>query len=195
MSFHQTGITTGETKTSYLVRYGIPVNLISNREYEFSMEIYDNGSIFNSSSGDVRFYFESDVKVIIVRETAYTETFVGEWQPIRTVIKLEDNTGLHEVNFGILIKSIEDVPLIKNFQLFVDDINYRGSDILKQDETKRNLKVEKYFSESFIGGIQKLRIYDNALSSIEVLHNAIIESTDNSGYNLKISKGGRIIYV
>jgi len=64
---------------------------------------------------------------------------------------------------------------------------------LVQDPSKADLKIEKYFSEPFKGAIQKLRIYDSALNSQEVLHNASIES-DNLGYALRVSKGGRIIY-
>jgi hypothetical protein len=64
---------------------------------------------------------------------------------------------------------------------------------LVQDAIKANLKIEKYYSVPFKGAIQKLRIYDRSFNSREVLHNVLIES-ENSGYALKINKGGRIIY-
>jgi len=191
LSIKETG-TTATTKSSYLVRYTIPLELISNREYDFSMDVYDK-DIFSylSTSGDVRFYFESDVDVFIVKETGYTNTLVNQWQTIRTIIKIQDNTAKQKVKMGILIES--DHSLNQNFELFIDNIKYVGQDILKQDKTKLGMKVEKYFSESFHGGIQKLRIYDNALTNAEILHNAIYESKSNKGYDLKITKGGRII--
>lgn len=64
---------------------------------------------------------------------------------------------------------------------------------LIQDSSKNELFIEKYFNSPFIGNIQKLRVYDIALESNEVLHNAFIESTNNTNYGILISKGGRII--
>lgn len=71
--------------------------------------------------------------------------------------------------------------------------NFNINDII-QDSTKNNLFVEKYFNSAYIGNIQKLRIYDIALQSTEILHNAIIEADNTTGYNINISKGGRIIH-
>jgi hypothetical protein len=62
-----------------------------------------------------------------------------------------------------------------------------------QDISKNNLFVEKYFNSSYVGNIQKLRIYDNALSNDEIFHNTLIESRSNLGYGILVSKGGRII--
>ena len=64
---------------------------------------------------------------------------------------------------------------------------------LIQDTRKNDLFIEQYFNSSFIGNIQKLRIYDNALNSQEVLHNAKIESANTSGYSITVNLGGRII--
>ena len=55
------------------------------------------------------------------------------------------------------------------------------------------LIIENNFNNSFIGGIQKLRLYDNCLKSNEILHNAIIESKNND--NIIVDKGGRIIRI
>lgn len=63
-----------------------------------------------------------------------------------------------------------------------------------QDPFKNDLFIEKYFNSSYIGNIQKLRIYDKALLPNEVLNNTIIESKNTLGYNITVSKGGRIIY-
>jgi hypothetical protein len=78
--------------------------------------------------------------------------------------------------------------------IYVNDFTYTGADILAQDPRKNNLLIEQNFDNSFIGGIQKLRVYNNALTSPEVLHNALIEAKSNPNLNLPVSKGGRIIY-
>jgi hypothetical protein len=79
-----------------------------------------------------------------------------------------------------------------NTPLFISDFTYRGTDILVQDHRKDNLLIQENFDSSFIGGIQKLRVYNNALTSPEVLHNALIEAKSKT--TMHITKGGRIIY-
>ena len=70
--------------------------------------------------------------------------------------------------------------------------NFNKNTII-QDDQKNNLFVEKYFNDSYIGNVQKLRVYNTALLSTEILHNANIEAMNTSGYDISISKGGRII--
>lgn len=68
-----------------------------------------------------------------------------------------------------------------------------SGDTLVKDTRKDNLLIEKYFNDSFIGNVQKLRIYDNALSSKEILNNCIVEAKSNTNYNIIVSSGGRLI--
>ncbi len=70
--------------------------------------------------------------------------------------------------------------------------HFSGNTITK-DILKDNLTIEKYFNDSFIGNIQKLRVYDNALTSTEILNNAIFEARSNLNYNIAVSSGGRLI--
>jgi len=77
--------------------------------------------------------------------------------------------------------------------IFISDFTYTGSDILVQDERKNNLLIEENFNNSYIGGIQKLRIYDNGLTSPEILHNVMMDARKSPNLNLIISNGGRII--
>jgi hypothetical protein len=112
------------------------------------------------------------------------------WLPLNTKFSIEDNTGKKQVNIGLLIESNRDFN--SDAPLFFSDFTYRGADILVQDHRKDNLLIEENFNSSFIGGIQKLRVYDNALTSPEVLHNALIEA--KSKPTMHITKGGRIIY-
>ncbi len=67
------------------------------------------------------------------------------------------------------------------------------SDVLNTDDSKDNLIIEKYFDNSFIGGLQKLRIYYRVLNNNEIFNNASIEFKNHS-YNVNVTKGGRLIY-
>ncbi len=119
---------------------------------------------------------------------------VNSWIPMKTVLRSEENSGRKSIYVGLLIKTSHsfntDVPL------FVNNFTYTAPDILVQDPRKDNLLIQRNFDSSFIGGIQKLRIYDKALTSPEILHNALVEAKllNSDGQNLRVSKGGRIIY-
>lgn len=187
------GYTSGQTKNQYLIKYNSPIELISNRDYVFEMEVFDDGSLYsiNSVLRDISMQFTSDVDIEILDEVIYSNTLTNQWQKLTTKLRIKENSGVHNINFAILISS--DLPLLPNFNLYFDSIMYTGQDILNKDATKDNQLVEKYFSNSFKGGIQKLRIYDRYLNQVDILNNAIFESKNNLGYGLVISKGGRII--
>lgn len=192
---------TGSTATtnSYYFEYDRPLEILSNREYVFTAKIYDAG-IFETydpvsldpitSKMEILVYGTVDIEV--VSETSYSGGTGGKWITISKTIKLADKTGLQTVFVGISLEST--IPLIEDFKFYVDDFMYRGSDILIQDPTKENLTMESNFSNSFIGGIQKLRIYDYAFNSEQALHNAFWESKGNRGLNINVTRGGRIIY-
>lgn len=116
---------------------------------------------------------------------------LNQWLPIKSRFRTTDNSGQSFIWLGILIESND---LISGGTLYVDNFTYTASDILVRDESKNNLIIEENFDYSFIGGIQKLRIYDKGLNSSEVLHNAMIEANNDPNKNMLISKGGRIIY-
>lgn len=119
-------------------------------------------------------------------------TGLDKWLPIKTKFKVKDNSGQQIIYVGILIQTSYVFNL--NGSIFVNDLKYKGADILNQDSNKDGLLVQQNFDSSFNGKIQKLRIYDRSLNSQEVLHNALIESRKNPNLNLLVSKGGRIIY-
>jgi hypothetical protein len=62
-----------------------------------------------------------------------------------------------------------------------------------QDTRKNNLTIEKNFNNSYVGNIQKLRMYNIALTSNEVLYNTMYEIRNNLNYNILVNKGGRLI--
>lgn len=115
-----------------------------------------------------------------------------DWKPMKMKFRTEDNTGQQFIYLGILIETSDGFNT--GGTLYIDDFTYTGADILVQDETKNNLIIEQNFNSGFLGGIQKLRIYDKALNSTEIMHNALMEMRKNPALNLIISKGGRVIY-
>lgn len=116
----------------------------------------------------------------------------NKWLPIKTKFKIKDNTGKQTLSIGILLETTYEFNPER--PLFIKNFTYEGADILVQDPRKDGLLIEQNFDSSFIGDIQKLRIYNNSLTSQEVLHNALIEMNKNPELNLLVSKGGRIIY-
>ena len=181
---------TGSTgHSSYVLEHNTPITVLSNRDYVVNATI-NKSTLFDIYARDkislIVYSYDSDIEIIdeIIFENG------GGWGEISTTFRLPDNVGRKEVYVGIKIES--SLPFRENGHMFVMDLNYTGADILVQDETKQNLFIEQNFNSSFIGGIQKLRIYDNALTSSEILHNAIIESNNNSLF--QVNRGGRLIF-
>ena len=115
-----------------------------------------------------------------------------KWNSLDYTFKLKDNSSLQYIKVGLLIEST--APLNEGFVLYIRDFDYIAQDSLVQDPEKDNLLIEQNFDSSYKGGIQKLRLYDRAFTSQEVLHNAKIELKNNPGYGYAVSGGGRIIY-
>jgi len=112
------------------------------------------------------------------------------WLPMTSIFRSTENSGQNNIYLGLLIET--DGIFNTGGTLYVKDFTYTAADILVQDERKDNLLIEQNFNTSFIGGIQKLRIYDMALTSPEILHNALFEANLNS--DVIVNKGGRIIH-
>ena len=112
------------------------------------------------------------------------------WLPMSGTFRTPDNTGQNFVYMGLLIETNGEFN--SGGTLFINNFTYTAADILVQDDRKSDFIIGGNFDSSFDGGIQKLRIYDKAFTSPEVLHNALIESQSNP--NIVVSKGGRIIY-
>jgi hypothetical protein len=165
------------------------------QEFEY---IYSDGIMYYGVSGlpvidqfgNLSNYgYASSIKLSGSTNQKSIVTGQGGWKNLKSTFRTPDNTGQKFVSIGLLIET-SDVPNIDK-SLFVKDFTYTAEDILVQDSRKNNLTIEQNFDSGFVGGIQKLRIYDNGLTSTEVLHNALIESKKNP--NIVVSKGGRII--
>jgi len=164
-----------------------------NQEYQY---IYPNGVMYYGETGipvldefgnENTFGYEMPIN--LTGNTLWYTTGVDMWNELKAVIRTSDNTGQSFINVGLLIETTDTLNL--NSPLFISGFTYTASDILVHDTRKNNLTIEENFNTSFIGGIQKLRIYNNALTSPEVLHNALMETKVNP--NIIVSKGGRII--
>lgn len=181
----------GVTNISYFIKYNNLISVISNREYEAELIIYNNDFFIND--GLIKIIPYSDIcDILITDEIIYKYPLNNkkDWSLIKCKFKISDNIGQQFINIGFLIETNDKLNSIGN--LFVGSFSYTGQDILVKDNRKNNLLIEQNFDKPFIGGIQKLRIYEKSLTSTEILHNAYIESQKNS--NIIISKGGRLIY-
>jgi len=189
--------TTGTTTNEYYLEYMQDLDLISNRDYTFTVNFYDRDIFAAYSTGETGMFFVGNVDIMILEEQQYIHTYLGggalpnEWFEIRYKIRLQHNSNKQKIRVGLFVRS--DFPLNPGFAYYFDKFKYVGSDKLVKDKTKDGLLIEEIYDKSFVGGIQKLRIYDNALTPQEILHNALIEAK-NKAYHLLISKGGRIIY-
>jgi hypothetical protein len=187
---------TGSTQQEqYFIDYDTPISLLSNREYTFNLSFYDNGIFLDTLAGSnnsigLVFYDNNEIK--LVQEATswqYNPNSIGELQTISYKVTMNDDTDLQNIKVGILISS--PLGFNNSFEFIVDTLNYSGQDAYAKDNSKQNQLIEQYFSNSFIGGIQKLRMYNRALNPQEIQHNVKIDSTK---YGINRFKGGRIIY-
>lgn len=206
MKIEYTGSTNMIIKSCY-IKYDIPISTISNREYVAKLELFNGGLLKQLRPDNISIHnkisilpYSDDVDISITDDLEYVYplnskvvnyiTGLNEWIEINVKYLTEDNSGQQFISLGILIET--DYEFNLDLPLYIKSLTYEGADILVQDVRKDNLLIEQNFGNSFIGGIQKLRIYNNALSSPEILHNAMIESRNND--NIKVTQGGRIIY-
>lgn len=218
LSMYVDGMFSGENhnKVSVLMYSNdVDINIINDTEYVYPLTasyIYEqqglgpypfpDGEEYQWSVDGVVYYGKTGFPVTsenanIVGYTRPNETTINyaitgfnKWLPITSTFRTPDNTKQNIVELGLLIET--DGELLSGGTIFINDFVYTAADILVQDERKNNLTIEQNFDYSFIGGIQKLRIYDKAFTSPEILHNALIEAKTNP--NIVVSKGGRIIY-
>jgi hypothetical protein len=159
------------------------------QEYEYSL----NGTIYYGVSGVPLTLENMDIngnEIIIPNSQNIIMTGTNTWLPISSTFRTTNNTGQNFVYLNILIET--DSQLLSGGTLFIKDFTYTASDILVKDDRKNNQLIEQNFNSTFIGGIQKLRIYDRALNASEILNNTIFEAKTKP--NIVVSKGGRIIY-
>ena len=250
---HTSGYT-GTTATSYFLKFNHPITVLSNRDYEIDLSLYNNGFADNSR---VELAVYGSVDIDILSEIRYSNPLTAQdfldldgnglhpfpdrgdyeyiylnhheyygatgipvtlenielgiydfipddvingnvvtgtnaWKPLKIVFRTKENSGKQTVYIGLLLTST--VEFNKNIPIYIKNFTYKGADILVQDPRKDNLLIEQNFDESFIGGVQKLRVYNQGLTPAEILHNALYEAKLNPSLNIKVTAGGRIIY-
>jgi len=215
-----TGIT-GDTGSSYFIKFAQPISAISNRDYVVNLSVFLDGIFYGDGKISVLMYSD-DVDVSVVSEIEYMYPLTNEslladgalglhpfpdrqeyewavngvmyygetgfpvrpagdlvtytnssgnvsyavtgeqkWLSLSSTFRTPENSGQSEVYLGLLIESSEE--LISGGTIYVNDFVYTAPDILVQDERKSDLTIEQNFDYSFIGGIQKLRVYDTCL--------------------------------
>jgi len=191
LKIHNTGTTTGLTTNEYYLQFNEEYELLSNRDYIFTVQVYDAG-IFTNNDGVIGLFFSGSTGITVVEAINYNQIgyAVNTWNQLRYKIRTTENTGLSTVKVGLYMKSAYE--LSDNFLLYFNEFSFVGPDKLTHDIIKDDQTIENTYSQSFVGSIQKLRIYDTAFNSQMVLHNASIESR-TAGYNMVVNRGGRII--
>jgi hypothetical protein len=187
------------TATDLLDLYGGKLHPFPDRQdYQY---IYTDGVMYYGATGlpvavqDAIFFgFAPPENYLMYDNTIYGNVVTGTngWKPLKAVFRTKENSGQQIVYIGLLLESKQEFNL--NMPIYVNDFTYTGADILVQDPRKNDLLIEQNFDESFIGGIQKLRVYNRGLTPSEILHNALIEMKLNPSLNMRVTKGGRIIY-
>lgn len=199
---------TGGTETANYIEFDNDISTLSNRDYTVNASIYDNG-LFDGGVATISIVPISDeVDINIVGGVEYTIGGISsttgttgttcitgitgqyDWKDISIKFRTADNSGQNNVKFGILIETTGGFNV--DGIVFINNYTYTAADILVQDDRKDNLMIEQNFNLPLIAGIQKLRIYDNALTSAEILHNTVFESETKP--TILVTKGGRTIY-
>ena len=184
-------------KTIVSMNYSQPLNILPNRVYEAKCSVTINGGYISSNKIGLSVVGNNNIPINIVETKVYDPytDLSSDWIELNIKFNIEQNC-LSGNTFNLSLDVFDNSgSTITNTPIYIKDLKYYCQDILVIDENKNDLMIEKYFNESFIGGIQKLRIYDRALSSNEVFGNAFFESKNNRNLNLNIVKGGRIITI
>lgn len=184
--------TTGNTRQSGIV-YNKPIVVLSNREYDVEVDVYVDG--FFRNNGKINLSVTSNkTEIFVFDETSYIypKQYDKNWIKLKFKFAVEDNIGKTDVRIGITFESENDFNV--GGIIYLNKFTYEGADILVKDNNKTNLTIENNFSNSFRGGIQKLRIYDKAFNQNEIQHNGLIEMNSRNDNQITISRGGRIIH-
>jgi len=172
-----------------------PYSTFDDQVYQYWYVDGGTGLLINGETGYPVVGDNNQTSADISGETSPTSFYIqgaNEWKSLQSTFKINESGGFQPIKVRILLQST--APLEDNFVLYVKNFNYIATDKLSQDENKDNLLIEQNFDSSFIGGIQKLRIYDYGFNSQQILHNAKIEIDNTPEYGFTVSRGGRLIY-
>lgn len=177
---------TGTTCNSYYFEFNDNYELYPNRKYRISAKVSKDYAFQEYSDYTISIVPFGDDDLIVHDSKFINQNDIDEWNEMYIDIEINNNCEKQIIMFGINIES--DKVLSDDFNVYFDEIIMEGSDNINTDNEKNNLTIAKNFNSSYIGGLQKLRIYDRALNSREVLMNASIDNNINNRI------GGRIIH-
>ena len=189
---HGTGATHHEF---HYIEYNTDVIIFPNREYKFSMDVQNEGTFFQTN-GEIYIDFIEKDKLEIISENKYNSRtgVVNGFNDVDITVKSKNQNTI-TTKVGIYIVAETQSNANNSWNVFVKNFEYNNLNDLVQDSDKQNLLIEQNFDSSFIGCIQKLRVYDFAFTSQEALHNAKAEQFSDIDYNILTNGGGRIIRV
>ena len=182
-----------QNTNNVIVQYDNEIDILGGHKYKISVSISNNiyhklidiGDIFlniNTTAPDYE----------IIKEKKYSTRALNDtWTELIFEFRVAKTCEIYY--FYPQIEITSQIGFITDSILKIKDFKIEMSDVLNTDDSKDNLIIEKYFDNSFIGGLQKLRIYDRVLNNNEIFNNASIEFKNHS-YNVNVTKGGRLIY-
>jgi len=185
---------------NYFIRLNEFIDVKPNKDYVFSVSIFDSG-IFSSSLSEIKLVLLGSDGKLVKTQTIYSplpnmsddsveyKRGLNEWHILSSKILLEENDTTGVFQLALELTTITDLNLDK--QIYLRNFEFLTQDLLVKDPDKSNLTIENGFADSFNGSLQKLRIYNRALNSGEILDNTLFESTTKP---ININKGGRLIY-
>lgn len=182
-----------QNTNNIIIQYNNQIEILGGHKYKLSVLVNSNifynlidvGNIFLNINTNAPNYN------ILNEKTYSTKTLNNTWTELIFEFSVAKTCGNYY--FYPQIEITSEIGFISNSILKIKNFRIETTNILNKDKSKENLTIEKYFDESFIGGIQKLRIYNRVLNNNEILNNAI-NDFENEYYNVKILKGGRLIY-
>lgn len=179
--------------TNIILEYDNQIEVLGGHKYR--MTCFVSGDIYNNfiDLGEIKLKINSNFEQYeLLDEHIYTTKRINpEWVELIFEFRIAKDCNFHY--FYPQIEITSETGFISGSNLKIKDWFVETTNILTQDPNKEDLYIEKYFSSSFIGAIQKLRLYDRPLNNDEILNNAEVES-QNEYYNIDTNVGGRIIY-
>lgn len=179
--------------TNILIEYNDFIEVLSGHKYKLSCLVNENIYNYFIDEGEIKFKIKSNFKdyELLDNFVYSTKRVNSKWTEI--IFEFRIGKDCNYYYFYPQIEIISEKGFIQNSNLKIKNWIIETTNRLTKDLSKDNLYIQKYFDSSFIGGIQKLRIYDKPLNNDEILNNSKVESKNE--YYIKNNIGGRIIYI
>ena len=182
-----------QNTNNIIIQYNNQIEILGGHKYKISVLV--NNNIFHNLIDVGNIFLNINTNApnynILNEKTYSTKRLNNTWTELIFEFRVAKTCGIYY--FYPQIEITSEIGFINNSILKIKNFRIETTNILNKDNSKENLTIEKYFDESFVGGIQKLRIYNRVLNNNEILNNAV-NDFKNEFYNVKILMGGRLIY-